>query len=653
MREICVICITFCVSASAYAQANAGDLIQAIRNNDLASLKASLAKSANAVNTKDQRGSTLLMHAAAIGSPEAVKLLLASGADVNARNEVEATALILGAGNPTKARMLVEKGADVNAHSKLGRTPLLIAASCESCTATVKLLLDKGADPNAKDKEGNSAITAASWVNNLDVVKLLVAKGAATDVQDGDGFTTLANAASNCSLESVKFFLSKGANVNTPNTKGGQVKFGPIQLIKLTPLMLASTFCAPEVAKTLIDAGAKVNDADIRGMTPIQFAVSSEAQNPAVVKLLLKAGADVNAKSSVGETALDWAMKFGNQEVIAALTSAGARQGVPYAAPQLKPAGTRTVSQAVEHGAAILQVGSAEFFKQSGCVGCHHQPVAAVAGAAARGAGVHVDESAAKGFVKMMEGEMTFFNQMLLERLDTGGGTDGPTWKLMALASERVPSSLLTDTLVADIAAGQRHDGSWWFGGISRAPFEEGAMARTAMAVRDLLVFGTPAMKEEVDSRIARARTYMATAKASTNDEAAMQILGLHWVGGNAATVNTLGKTLAAAQHADGGWGQNRNLASDAYATGQTLYALKESGFLSASDPVYQKGVKFLLSTQCEDGSWYVRSRSPKFQPYFQSGFPHDHDQWISSAATSWAVQALAPAVAGEKRASR
>ena len=120
-------------------------------------MKARLAKGADVVNTRDPRGSTLLMHAAAIGSPEAVKLLLDSGADVNAKNQFEATALILGAGNPAKARMLVEKGADVNAKSKLGRTPLMIAASCDGCSATVKLLLDKGADPNAKDKDGNTA----------------------------------------------------------------------------------------------------------------------------------------------------------------------------------------------------------------------------------------------------------------------------------------------------------------------------------------------------------------------------------------------------------------------------------------------------------------------------------------------------------------
>jgi hypothetical protein len=59
---------------------------------------------------------------------------------------------------------------------------------------------------------------------------------------------------------------------------------------------------------------------------------------------------------------------------------------------------------------------------------------------------------------------------------------------------------------------------------------------------------------------------------------------------------------------------------------------------------VYRRGVAFLLSTQHEDGSWYVRSRSIPFQPYFESGFPHGHDQWISISATNWAAMALIPA---------
>jgi N-acyl-D-amino-acid deacylase len=37
-----------------------------------------------------------------------------------------------------------------------------------------------------------------------------------------------------------------------------------------------------------------------------------------------------------------------------------------------------------------------------------------------------------------------------------------------------------------------------------------------------------------------------------------------------------------------------------------------------------------------------VISRAVKFQPYFESGFPHGHDQWISSAGTAWAAMALA-----------
>jgi len=62
---------------------------------------------------------------------------------------------------------------------------------------------------------------------------------------------------------------------------------------------------------------------------------------------------------------------------------------------------------------------------------------------------------------------------------------------------------------------------------------------------------------------------------------------------------------------------------------------------LPVSDGAYQKGVKYLLSTQQEDGSWFVRSRSMTFQPYFDSGFPHGFDQWISAAGTSWATLAL------------
>jgi gamma-glutamyltranspeptidase/glutathione hydrolase len=95
---------------------------------------------------------------------------------------------------------------------------------------------------------------------------------------------------------------------------------------------------------------------------------------------------------------------------------------------------------------------------------------------------------------------------------------------------------------------------------------------------------------------------------------------------------------------------------SDAYATGSVLVALHEAADVRTDAPVYQHGVRFLLDSQRADGSWYVASRSKPFQLYFESGFPHGKDQFISLAASSWAATALAislPAVQDAPAASR
>ena len=72
--------------------------------------------------------------------------------------------------------------------------------------------------------------------------------------------------------------------------------------------------------------------------------------------------------------------------------------------------------------------------------------------------------------------------------------------------------------------------------------------------------------------------------------------------------------------------------------------AIKESGTVSVTDSDYRRGIRFLLNTQLEDGSWYVKSRVIPIMPYFETDFPHGVDQFISAAATNWAAMALAPA---------
>jgi len=123
-------------------------------------------------------------------------------------------------------------------------------------------------------------------------------------------------------------------------------------------------------------------------------------------------------------------------------------------------------------------------------------------------------------------------------------------------------------------------------------------------------------------------------------------LLGLKWAKAERAVLEEPFRKLIAMQREDGGWPQTPELSSDAYATGQALYTMHQMG-VPASDAAYRRGVAYLLRTQLSDGSWHVASRAAKFQPYFQSGFPYDHDQWISSSATAWAAMALAYASSG------
>src|SRR5438067_1874634 len=89
-------------------------------------------------------------------------------------------------------------------------------------------------------------------------------------------------------------------------------------------------------------------------------------------------------------------------------------------------------------------------------------------------------------------------------------------------------------------------------------------------------------------------------------------------------------------------WRQHPNMPSEAYTTAEALYALHVSGGVAANDPVYQKGVQWLLRNQLADGSWFVPTRAIPVQPHtFERGFPHGWDQFASDAGSSWASLAL------------
>ena len=373
-------------------------------------------------------------------------------------------------------------------------------------------------------------------------------------------------------------------------------------------------------------------------MTPLILAIGTDRPDIDVIRLLLAKGADKNIKSKDGESAVDWAKKFNYPPVLDALGIE--HQEVASVVVPASDSKLATPKEAAAKSIGLLQHSSGAFFQEGGCVSCHAQNLTGLAIAVARSHGIKVDETSAASQLKAVKLQWGAFEPVLMQRMDPPGAVDTTMYSLLHLEVEGAPPDHVIDALIHNMAGQQRKDGSWHLGGNARPPIEDGDFSRTAFSIRALSFYGPPGRKPEFDQRIQKAAAWLKAANPRSTEDRNMQLLGMQWGHLDRGSLEQPFKNLIALQRADGGWAQTPELASDAYGTATVLYTLHELG-VASSDAAYRRGVNYLLRTQLADGSWHVKSRAPKFQPYFQSGFPHDHDQWISSAATAWGAIAL------------
>jgi squalene cyclase len=273
-----------------------------------------------------------------------------------------------------------------------------------------------------------------------------------------------------------------------------------------------------------------------------------------------------------------------------------------------------------------------------GCVACHAQPISGVAAELASRRGWRVEPPTTE--VSQVTVSMNAGVSGFLQGRESGGLPDTHLYNTFMLAEMKMRPTLATDAFISYLAAKQRDSGNW-HGVATRTPIQDGDINRTAMALRTLAAYGAPARKAELAHRIDRAAAWLAGQTPLSTEERIMQLLGLQWANAHTPLKKTRTRELISLQREDGGWSQTPHLASDAYATGQVLYTLSTLG-VPALNASVQRGAAFLLRTQREDGAWHVKSRAMKIQPYFESGFPLGHDQWISQAGTAWAVMGLA-----------
>ncbi len=639
------LCIVFVVTAEA-ASGGAEDYFRAIRANELQTLR-ELAKSGPSV-VRDRLDWTPLHYAAVYGSTDAVRILLEAGSDPNAVNTSKATPVMYGAYSLEKTRLLVAKGGNVNAKSSDGSTPLWVAIGVPGNDATVRWLLEHGADAKYKRGDADDYLTRATATLEPDTLRLLIEKGADARYQHPSGFTALLRAVDSCDGGArAKILMGASAETDTPIRDTPVVKNGPLEFAGATPLMDAAACGDPANTAALLAAGAQVNARDVRKMTPLMMAVAVDHANPAVVKMLIRAGAELNTPDRFGETALDWAERFRNPAVLEILKNAGAKGKGLHPAPVRPDDYKPDAKTAIERASTLLAKSSQDFFREGGgCVGCHHQPFAGRVFGAVKAAGLEANGKLRQLLLDGMvvEGARAMNDLPLIN--PGGGGYQAYTYPLAGMAEMGEPTSALTDAMVHFIAESQSPDGSWTEL-TTRAPLGESSITRTMMAISAMKTYGWPARQAELDARIARARKWLLTAPGLTTVEEADRLTGLWLAGAAKPDLRKVAAKLLSAQRADGGWAQTPHFDSDAYGTGVAMYSLRKAGMLKAPDKTYQRGAAFLLNTQFPDGSWYVRSRAVKFQPYFESGFPFGHDQWISYPATAYAVMALAP-VAGK-----
>lgn len=591
--------------------ADAERLMAALRAGDTVTVEKMLKAGSKGLNGRGRGGATPLMYAALYSDIATVKALLQAGADVHAANDAGATALMWSVEDVGKTKLLLDAGADIDAQSSDGRTALSIAAARMGSAGVVKTLLARGAKSTGKPQPPFSDAFLGD-PESLDLVLGLQGQSAGLAI-------ALRKQCSAC-IESLLKFAKPGELAG--------------------PLIMAAFMGDGVQFHRLLGLGAPIPPPDDEGVTILMRASAGEHASPKIVQTLLDRGVALNAKTTSGMTALDYARRNGDTPMVEALKKAGGEMNTRSNRPATPPKPAASVKEALDRSLPLLKRADDGFLQHAGCVSCHNNSLFAMTAAAARRSSLHSLDAEPARHRKAIGPYLETWRERAIQGVGIPGGSDTVSYILIGLESVEYPADEATDALAYYLLGRQSADGRWAVQ-TERPPMESSDIEVTATSLRAIAAYAPKAQKAKYDRAVRQAAAWLETAQPQSTEDRAFHLLGLAWAGANREVRLKAGRALLAEQREDGGWSQLRTLASDAYATGQVLVALREAGALEVSSPQYQKGVRFLLNTQYADGSWFVASRSMAFQPYFESGFPYGGDQWISAAASNWAAMAL------------
>jgi N-acyl-D-amino-acid deacylase len=295
------------------------------------------------------------------------------------------------------------------------------------------------------------------------------------------------------------------------------------------------------------------------------------------------------------------------------------------------------VREAATRAVRLIDRTSASFLTTRACFTCHTQTLSAMVLRDARNIGFEIDEA---NFKRQYE--------RAIEDL-SGTRVDMKGYALWALDIGQHAPDDKTEAMVEYVLNYEKELGTWKIT-VDRPPAEASNFTTNYVALRGLNRYGSAKQREAIATRATAVQQWLESANAIDTEDQVFRLRLAYELKLPSNKVDGFVEKLLSEQDADGGWAQKQGMKPDAYATGSALVALHEAGGLSSQHSAWVRGLGYLLRTQEPDGSWHVASRAKPIQEYFESGFPHGKDQFISAFATGWATEALLMSLAEERR---
>jgi len=323
---------------------------------------------------------------------------------------------------------------------------------------------------------------------------------------------------------------------------------------------------------------------------------------------------------------------------LSCLIAAGVATVAGQESPQKAKPKPADVTATIERGLGFLAKDALAWKKNHNCASCHHAAMVIWSMHEAKERGHKVDEPVLAELTKWVA-----------ENGDGKTGVPRPkgipkalnakaVWFALALGADPKPDAVTQKglkLLSKTIAGDQIENGSWASWPETRPPiFGNSDDSMTALATLAIL----PAATTDDSAKAVRDKGIQWLEGTKTDDDpqsAAMRLVLWKKLNRPAEEWQPLVRRIKERQNADGGWSQAKDMASDAWATGQALYALSHAG-IKPNEPVITRAHAFLIKTQRDDGSWPMTSR-----PTHPKGAGSKSLIPITGAGSAWGVLGL------------